>query len=234
MTEGPFGVRGDVPDHDDRSDTASISSSSSSSSSDSDATYVHEDPEALFAEKVALIERMAEDARIQGQKNDSTIEKERSRALLHATEEKTKRELRMEMHMKKRELKAAGKRAWKDGKKEEYRAWKREAKRSMRSWKHEHKGAYRAWKHELRAQKHAQREVHRMEKREGKKKSWEYKKAAIAADWDKMKGWKERRGSRGSRKDGCMDGIGEGEYSDDVEMKAKEMLWVVVTNHDGL
>ncbi|KAF2427235.1 hypothetical protein EJ08DRAFT_699684 [Tothia fuscella] len=209
----------DDDDDDDLSDTASLSStSSSSSSSDSDATRTNEDPEAIFAAKIASIERMATEAHSLGRKPSSDIDREKIRLIYQAEQEKARAELRIEMRERKSEFKSHGAREWKRGKKAEYAAWKREAKEERRGRKKEGKGEYRRVKGELKEKKRREKEEWRRGKREGKMKV-------------KGGGGARGEGGRGGN-DGSSAAIGDFR-EEDVEAKAKEMLWVVVSNFEG-
>lgn len=165
---------------------------------------------------------MAADARSNGTK-ESHIQKEQTRRLYQASQEKTRRELRIQSRAKKQEFLSHGKRAWKAGKRAEYMAWKREAKQARRALKKETKCEYRAWKTEMRKQKMEDRERYRQAKREGKMKA--------KKDWHGRKNeWVHGRGARGMSVDQSTENVEGDGFNEDTEAKAKEMLWLVVTN----
>lgn len=233
-TAGPFGLRGELLDNrdeedeegdfddDDDDDAASISSSSTdSSTSTSNPTT---SPSQIFTEKVAAIEAMAATARTNNTKPPPQIEKERLRALYIAERERTRQEWVIEKRARKKEMKRDRK-SWKEDGKKKYREWKREEKGGRREWKRGAKGEYRGWKEEM-----------RRAKREGKRRDggWE------GAGWGRGGRFGhdyEGGGFPGARGGPSMEslgrtGTGNSYLDDDVEVRAKEMLWVVVTNFE--
>ncbi|KAE9988289.1 hypothetical protein EG328_011662 [Venturia inaequalis] len=225
---GPFGLRGELPDNkyqedeeDDFDDVASISSSSTdSSTSTADPSA---SPSQIFSEKVAAIETMAATARANNTKPLPQIEKERARAIHIADRERRRREWAMEKGERKREMKR-DRRAWKEDGKNAYREWKSEKKAVKRAWKEGAKGEYRGWKEEI-----------RRARREGKRRD---------GGWEGV--GRGRHGGRGGRfgyehefeRGGpSMEGLGgtgggRESLNVDVEVRAKEMLWVVLTNYE--
>lgn len=233
---GPFGLRGEIPDNiyqeneeeefDD--DAASISSSSTDSSTATSNPTTS--PSQIFSEKVTAIEAMAATARANNAKQHPQIEKERLRALHMAEKERARQEWAVEKRARKIEMKSDRK-AWKEDGKKAYREWKRGEKSKKRERKRGVKGEYRGWKEEM-----------RRAKREGKRRD--------GGECGPSGRHGERRGGRGGRRDDehvrgfpgarggpSMENLGTSvtgnlSLNEDIEVRAKEMLWVVLTNYE--
>jgi len=215
----------------DWDDAASDISFSSYSSDSSDDTFV-EDPEAIFASKVAAIEEMAEKARSVGKKSESTIEKDKLAAIHKAEAEKTKRELRIEKKIRKREMRKQG----------------RIFRRQMKEWK---RGMKRDWKAKglTGAEKHKAKKERIQEFKnmciEFEKVKAEIAKMPIDVPRERQRRRHRRRGrdaddaprGRHGRRGG-RHGRGRGSRDDDVAHEDAEygvdrpsqMLWIVVRN----
>lgn len=237
----PYGVPGEFPDNKEQQedeedfddDAASISSSSTDSSTSTDKTYT--DPEKIFSDKVAAIEAMAATARTSHTKPEPQIEKERVRALHTAEKERTRQGWTIAKRARKREMKADWK-AWKEGGKGDYRCWKKEQKSKNREWKKGVKGEYRNWKEEMRR---AKREGKRRDSGESGGSGWREERSGRGGRHDHHHHHEHghERGFAGSRGGPSMESLartstGQSSLNDDVEIRAKGMLWVVLTNYE--
>ncbi|QDS70832.1 hypothetical protein FKW77_005048 [Venturia effusa] len=229
---GPFGLRGEFPDNKEQEDeeedfdddAASISSSSSDSSTATAGATLS--PSQIFDEKVAAIEAMAATARANNAKPPPQIEKERVRALHVAEKERIRLEWAAEKRARKKEMKR-DRQAWKVEGKKMYREWKREKKGAKREWKQGAKGEYRSWKEEM-----------RRAKREGKRRDCGGPgRGRYGRGGRHGSDHEHERGYPGSRGGPSMESLGRtatenSSLNDGVELRAKEMLWVVLTNHE--
>lgn len=248
----PYNDAADEEGFEDIADNISLSSiSSSDSDSDEDAFTAADEaindlhspsPEVIFAQKAERIEQMAATARAKNQKTPEQIELERTKALMDLEHEHQRSVSRRAYLIQKREIKKEI-RAWKRSvkyelkaakgmDKQERRAWKQSRKADWRGFKQRMKKEERTYREERRARERERREFARAAKREGKMKAWEGKRKEWE-DWRRTE-WDGRGACGSGERTRGGSGVGSVEsLKDDINLQAKEMLWIVVTKHEG-
>lgn len=232
----------------DRLSLSSVSSLSEDSDSDSEhaSTLVDDDisdPDAIFAQKAAYIESMAASARAQHQKPAEEIEFERTKAMMDLEKQHQKVLSKREYRAQKSEIRKVV-RAWKRSvkaelkdlrgmDKQEKRAWKQTRKADWRGFQQRLKQHDRAYRQQRQQRRRDSKQLASQAKREGKMKAWEGKRQ----EWeDKRKDWEGRRATRSGGCGAVAKSGGSGSVEtphDDVYTQAKQMLWILVTKHEG-